>query len=125
MSPSASRELNEGCILVDFYDNHDIWHFFAGCGLFFLFMVSKTGAFLLALFPGSTDQLFFRTSRAWERGYIFIMFVHVHFALVLFQTPLAMQLFIALCIRSSSVIKSWGVESGSEATLHCLLQVSY
>ena len=95
MSPSASRELNEGCILVDFYDNHDIWHFFAGCGLFFLFMVSKTGAFLL------------------------------YFALVLFQTPLAMRLFITLCIRSCSVIKSWGVESGSEATLHCLLQVSY
>lgn len=32
--PMLSRNLNTDCVIMDFYDTHDIWHFFAGAGLF-------------------------------------------------------------------------------------------
>jgi len=34
-----SRENNEECLLLNFYDSHDIWHFLSAVGLFFSFMV--------------------------------------------------------------------------------------
>ena len=41
LSPAESRELNKECILLDFYDTHDIWHFLAAFALFFSFLVSS------------------------------------------------------------------------------------
>jgi len=32
--PMLSRNLNTDCVFMDFYDTHDVWHFFAGAGLF-------------------------------------------------------------------------------------------
>jgi len=33
--PWISRNENRPCYVMDFYDYHDMWHFFAACGLFF------------------------------------------------------------------------------------------
>jgi len=38
-SPAASRELNQGCILMKFYDGHDVWHFLSSFALFFSFLL--------------------------------------------------------------------------------------
>lgn len=37
-SPARSREGNKDCILLGFYDNHDVWHFLSACALFFSFL---------------------------------------------------------------------------------------
>ena len=42
LSPSQSREKNAECIFLDFYDNHDLWHFFSAVGLFFMFLMVLT-----------------------------------------------------------------------------------
>ena len=34
LSPAASRNLNEECIVGDLYDVHDVWHFLSAAGLF-------------------------------------------------------------------------------------------
>ena len=34
--------MNELCQYMDFFDNHDMWHFFSAAGLFFLFMFILT-----------------------------------------------------------------------------------
>ncbi|XP_075240735.1 SID1 transmembrane family member 2-like isoform X2 [Convolutriloba macropyga] len=39
LSPAKSRELNKGCVLLDFYDNHDIWHFLSAISLFVSFLI--------------------------------------------------------------------------------------
>ncbi|PAV68837.1 hypothetical protein WR25_03558 [Diploscapter pachys] len=36
-SPASSRELNRPCILLSFYDNHDMWHFFSSVAIFLSF----------------------------------------------------------------------------------------
>eukprot|EP00117_Sycon_ciliatum_P021001 scpid41674/ scgid18548/ SID1 transmembrane family member 1 len=41
-SPSESRKLNSDCILLGFYDNHDVWHFFSAVALFFYSLVLMT-----------------------------------------------------------------------------------
>jgi hypothetical protein len=33
--PMISRNLNRDCVVMDFFDTHDVWHFFAAAGLFF------------------------------------------------------------------------------------------
>jgi len=38
LSPAESRMLNRPCVLFNFYDFHDIWHFLGGAGVFFTFM---------------------------------------------------------------------------------------
>jgi len=38
VTPAESREKNQPCTLLDFYDGHDIWHFLGGAGVFFVFM---------------------------------------------------------------------------------------
>jgi len=35
LNPAASREMNHECILFEFYDFHDIWHFLSAFALFF------------------------------------------------------------------------------------------
>lgn len=40
LTPAESRELNKECIVLGFYDNHDIWHFLSACAMFFTFLVS-------------------------------------------------------------------------------------
>lgn len=37
-SQAESRELNEECIFLKFYDYHDIWHFLSAFGMFLMFM---------------------------------------------------------------------------------------
>jgi len=37
LSPELSRELNQPCVLFNFYDYHDIWHFCTAYGLGLLF----------------------------------------------------------------------------------------
>ena len=37
-SPSISRHSNQECILFNFYDSHDLWHFLSAGGLFTTFM---------------------------------------------------------------------------------------
>jgi hypothetical protein len=38
LSPAQSREKNAECIFLDFYDNHDLWHFFSSLALFLAFL---------------------------------------------------------------------------------------
>ena len=40
--PSASRERNVQCILLDFYDYHDIWHFLSALALFSMYLSTLT-----------------------------------------------------------------------------------
>ena len=38
LTPAESRNWNTECFLLDFYDFHDLWHFFSGAGIFMAFM---------------------------------------------------------------------------------------
>jgi predicted membrane channel-forming protein YqfA (hemolysin III family) len=42
LTPAESRNLNSNCTLLDFYDNHDLWHFFSAAGIFMAFMALLT-----------------------------------------------------------------------------------
>ena len=42
LSPAASRHLNSECRFLNFYDNHDIWHFLSATSLFLNFMMLLT-----------------------------------------------------------------------------------
>uniref|UniRef100_T1IHB1 SID1 transmembrane family member 1 n=1 Tax=Strigamia maritima TaxID=126957 RepID=T1IHB1_STRMM len=42
LSPAQSRAKNRPCILLNFYDDHDVWHFVSAAGLFFSFMILLT-----------------------------------------------------------------------------------
>ncbi|XP_071044325.1 SID1 transmembrane family member 1 isoform X2 [Parasteatoda tepidariorum] len=42
VSPAKSRDRNKHCIILNFFDHHDIWHFLSSCALFFSFMVLFT-----------------------------------------------------------------------------------
>ncbi|CAG9862490.1 unnamed protein product [Phyllotreta striolata] len=39
---AQSRQLNSECVLLRFYDYHDIWHFLSAIGMFFTFMTLLT-----------------------------------------------------------------------------------
>lgn len=39
LSPAESRNLNGECVVLDLFDNHDLWHMFSAAGLFFCFMM--------------------------------------------------------------------------------------
>ena len=39
IDPHLSRELNSGCVLDDFWDAHDLWHFFASHSLMMVILV--------------------------------------------------------------------------------------
>lgn len=41
-TPAESRQLNKSCILFNFYDNHDVWHFLSAAAMFFSFMFILT-----------------------------------------------------------------------------------
>jgi hypothetical protein len=34
-TPAVSREGNADCMMLDFYDSHDVWHMLSAGGLFF------------------------------------------------------------------------------------------
>lgn len=39
LSPAQSRELNRDCLVLDFFDFHDIWHFLSAVSLFVSFLI--------------------------------------------------------------------------------------
>ncbi|KAM5281884.1 SID1 transmembrane family member 1 isoform 2-T2 [Ctenodactylus gundi] len=41
-TPAESREKNRECVLLDFFDDHDVWHFLSATALFFSFLVLLT-----------------------------------------------------------------------------------
>nr|XP_006132985.1 SID1 transmembrane family member 1 isoform X1 [Pelodiscus sinensis] len=41
-TPAESREKNRPCILLSFFDDHDVWHFLSAAALFFSFLVLLT-----------------------------------------------------------------------------------
>ncbi|KAM9320410.1 SID1 transmembrane family member 1 [Gastrophryne carolinensis] len=41
-SPAESREKNRECILMHFFDDHDVWHFLSATAMFFSFLVLLT-----------------------------------------------------------------------------------
>lgn len=49
LSPAASRELNQDCLLGDYYSYHDVWHFTSAAAL---------GSSLLFLLNLDEDQRF-------------------------------------------------------------------
>ncbi|XP_055337837.1 SID1 transmembrane family member 1-like [Paramacrobiotus metropolitanus] len=42
LTPSLSREVNKTCFLLDFYDQHDVWHMVSAVSMFFSFMTMFT-----------------------------------------------------------------------------------
>ena len=42
LSPAESKNLNVECTFLDFYDNHDLWHFFGAAGIFMAFCALLT-----------------------------------------------------------------------------------
>jgi hypothetical protein len=42
LGPAGSRELNHPCVVLDFFDYHDIWHMFSALGMFFLVLLVLT-----------------------------------------------------------------------------------
>ena len=40
--PAVSRDGNRDCIILDFFDWHDLWHFTSAFGLFFSFLMLMT-----------------------------------------------------------------------------------
>ncbi|XP_046979593.1 SID1 transmembrane family member 1-like [Schistocerca americana] len=42
LTPAQSRQYNQPCEILDFYDKHDIWHFLSAASMFFSFMVLLT-----------------------------------------------------------------------------------
>ncbi|OWF47673.1 SID1 transmembrane family member 1-like [Mizuhopecten yessoensis] len=42
LTPSQSRKGNKSCMLLDFYDAHDVWHFLSAIAMFMSFLVLLT-----------------------------------------------------------------------------------
>ncbi|XP_046382561.1 SID1 transmembrane family member 1-like [Ischnura elegans] len=42
LTPAQSRTYNQPCLIMDFFDNHDVWHFLSAASMFFSFMVLLT-----------------------------------------------------------------------------------
>ena len=42
VSPALSRDKNADCLVLSFYDSHDMWHFVSAFALFFSFLILMT-----------------------------------------------------------------------------------
>lgn len=40
LTPEESMELNSKCVLFDYFDTHDVWHFFSSLGMFSLLLIT-------------------------------------------------------------------------------------
>lgn len=40
VTAAESREMNAECVLLNFFDSHDLWHILSAVGIFFIFSVS-------------------------------------------------------------------------------------
>ena len=49
MSPARSRDSNDDCELMGFFNSHDIWHFLSAIALFFSLLVSLPLLALVAI----------------------------------------------------------------------------
>ncbi|XP_050440508.1 SID1 transmembrane family member 1-like [Adelges cooleyi] len=58
LSAAESRTYNTPCTFMDFYDNHDVWHFLSAASLFLSFMVLLTLDDDVANKPRSTIPVF-------------------------------------------------------------------
>uniref|UniRef100_A0A0X3PUV5 SID1 transmembrane family member 2 n=1 Tax=Schistocephalus solidus TaxID=70667 RepID=A0A0X3PUV5_SCHSO len=58
VTPAQSRALNRPCILLGFYDVHDVWHFLSSISMFFSFMSIMTLDDDLVTTPRNTIPVF-------------------------------------------------------------------
>ncbi|XP_050526064.1 SID1 transmembrane family member 1-like isoform X2 [Daktulosphaira vitifoliae] len=58
LSAAESRTFNTPCTFMDFYDNHDVWHFLSAASLFLSFMVLLTLDDDVSLKPRSSIPVF-------------------------------------------------------------------
>lgn len=42
LSAAESRNYNKPCLVLNFFDSHDIWHFLSALAMFFSFMILLT-----------------------------------------------------------------------------------
>jgi len=58
VSPAESRDINTQCVVLEYFDGHDVWHFLGGAGVFFTFMFIFTIDSDLNLVERSTIRVF-------------------------------------------------------------------
>ena len=54
-SPAESKVQNKECFFMDFYDEHDMWHFLSAGAMFCSFMVSSPSQLLAYYFFSETN----------------------------------------------------------------------
>jgi len=58
LTPEESRELNEPCVVFDYFDAHDVWHFLSAIGIFLLMMLLYVLDWGLESYPRAEIRVF-------------------------------------------------------------------